>query len=208
MSIGILGRKLGMTQIYTEEGQAVPITVVEAGPCPIIDIKTPDRNGYSALAVGFGDAKVQKMNKPMKGIFAAAKVDPKKVVREFRVDNTDEFTVGQDITVDLFETGEKVNITGWSKGKGFAGVIKRFGFGGNPATHGVSKTHRKPGSSGGSSYPGKVFKGKTMPGRLGNERVTVKNLLVVAVDPGNNLLLIKGAIPGARNALVMVTKQG
>ena len=208
MSIGILGRKLGMTQIYTEEGQAVPITVVEAGPCPIIDIKTPDRNGYSALTVGFGDAKVQKMNKPMKGIFAAAKVDPKKVVREFRVDKTDEFTVGQDITVDLFETGEKVNITGWSKGKGFAGVIKRFGFGGNPATHGVSKTHRKPGSSGGSSYPGKVFKGKTMPGRLGNERVTVKNLLVVAVDPGNNLLLIKGAIPGARNALVMVTKQG
>ncbi len=208
MSIGILGRKLGMTQIYTEEGQAVPITVVEAGPCPIIDIKTPDRNGYSALTVGFGDAKVQKMNKPMKGIFAAAKVDPKKVVREFRVDKTDEFSVGQDITVDLFETGEKVNITGWSKGKGFAGVIKRFGFGGNPATHGVSKTHRKPGSSGGSSYPGKVFKGKTMPGRLGNERVTVKNLLVVAVDPGNNLLLIKGAIPGARNALVMVTKQG
>ncbi len=208
MSIGILGRKLGMTQIYTEEGQAVPITVVEAGPCPIIDIKTPDRNGYSALTVGFGDAKVQKMNKPMKGIFAAAKVDPKKVVREFRVDKIDDFSVGQDITVDLFETGEKVNVTGWSKGKGFAGVIKRFGFGGNPATHGVSKTHRKPGSSGGSSYPGKVFKGKTMPGRLGNERVTVKNLLVVAVDPGNNLLLIKGAIPGARNALVMVTKQG
>lgn len=208
MSIGILGKKLGMTQIYTEEGQAVPVTVVEAGPCSIVDIKTPDRNGYSALSLGFGEAKPQKLTRPVKGIFDAAKVEPKKVIREFRVDKTDEFSVGQEIKVDLFEAGEKVNVTGVSKGKGFAGVIKRYGFGGNPATHGVSKTHRKPGSSGGSSYPGKVFKGKTMPGRMGNERVTVKNLEVVAVDPGNNLLLVKGAVPGAKNALVMVTKQG
>lgn len=208
MSIGILGKKLGMTQIYTEEGQAVPVTVVEAGPCSIVDIKTPDRNGYSALSLGFGEIKPQKLTRPVKGIFDAAKVEPKKVIREFRVDKTDEFSVGQEIKVDLFEAGEKVNVTGVSKGKGFAGVIKRYGYGGNPATHGVSKTHRKPGSSGGSSYPGKVFKGKTMPGRMGNERVTVKNLEVVAVDPGNNLLLVKGAVPGAKNALVMVTKQG
>jgi large subunit ribosomal protein L3 len=208
MSIGILGKKLGMTQIYTEEGQAVPVTVVEAGPCSIVDIKTPDRNGYSALSLGFGEIKPQKLTRPVKGIFDAAKVEPRKVIREFRVDKTDEFSVGQEIKVDLFEAGEKVNVTGVSKGKGFAGVIKRYGYGGNPATHGVSKTHRKPGSSGGSSYPGKVFKGKTMPGRMGNERVTVKNLEVVAVDPGNNLLLVKGAVPGAKNALVMVTKQG
>jgi large subunit ribosomal protein L3 len=197
-----------MTQIYTEEGQAVPVTVVEAGPCSIVDIKTPDRNGYSALSLGFGEIKPQKLTRPVKGIFDAAKVEPRKVIREFRVDKTDEFSVGQEIKVDLFEAGEKVNVTGVSKGKGFAGVIKRYGYGGNPATHGVSKTHRKPGSSGGSSYPGKVFKGKTMPGRMGNERVTVKNLEVVAVDPGNNLLLVKGAVPGAKNALVMVTKQG
>lgn len=208
MSIGILGRKLGMTQIYTDEGQAVPVTIVEAGPCPIVDVKTPVRNGYSAISLGFGRVKPKRITKPAKGVFDAAKVEPQKVIREFRVENSEEFSVGQDINVELFEAGEKVDVTGVSKGKGFAGVIKRYGFGGNPATHGVSKTHRKPGSSGGSSYPGKIFKGKTMPGHLGNERVTVKNLEVVAVDPGNNLLLVKGAVPGAKNALVMVTKQG
>ena len=134
--------------------------------------------------------------------------EPKKSIKEFRVNDPHEYEIGQDVTVSIVEVGEKVNVSGKSKGKGFAGVMKKFHYGGNPATHGVSKTHRKPGSSGGSSYPGRVFEGKTMPGRMGDEKVTVKNLSVVAVDPGNNLLLIKGAIPGARNSLVMVFKQG
>jgi len=207
MSIGILGRKLGMTQIYNEEGHAVPVTVVEAGPCPVIDIKTMDRNGYSSVTLGFGELKAHKVTKPIKGFFEKIQMDPVKTIKEFRVSDTGEYQVGQEITVSIFEVGDKVNVSGKSKGKGFAGVMKKFHYGGNPATHGVSKTHRKPGSSGGSSYPGRVFKGKTMPGRMGDEKVTVKNLSVVAVDPGNNLLLIKGAIPGARNSLVMVFKQ-
>jgi len=207
MSIGILGRKLGMTQIYNEEGHAVPVTVVEAGPCPVLEVKTPDRNGYSAVTLGFGELKPHKVKKPAKGFFDKIQVEPKKNIKEFRVNDPAEYEIGQEVTVSMFEVGDKVNVSGKSKGKGFAGVMKRFNYGGNPATHGVSKTHRKPGSSGGSSYPGRVFKGKTMPGRMGDEKVTVKNLSVVAVDPGNNLLLIKGAIPGARNSLVMVFKQ-
>lgn len=208
MSVGVLGRKLGMTQVYDEEGRVVPVTVVQAGPCPVVEIKRPEKDGYSSLKIGFEEVKPHKLNKAERSVFEKRDLAPCRILREFRVSDASEYEEGQVLTVSLFETGEKINVVGTSKGKGFAGVMKRHGFGGAPASHGVSKTHRKPGSIGGASYPGKVFKGKTMPGRMGNERVTVKNLSVVAVYPDNNLLLIKGAIPGARNSLVQVVKQG
>ncbi|WP_286846387.1 MULTISPECIES: 50S ribosomal protein L3 [Aminobacterium] len=207
MSIGILGRKLGMTQIYNETGQAVPVTVIQAGPCPVVALRTPDKNGYSAVLLGFGEMKPHKLTKPVKGQFDKVNVEPQRYLREFRLGSVDGYEIGQAIDVSLFKEGEKINVVGMSKGKGFAGVIKRFNFGGTFATHGVSKTHRHPGSSGASSYPGKIFKGKTMPGRMGGERVTVKNLTVVAVDTENNLLLVKGAVPGTRNGIITVYKQ-
>lgn len=208
MSLGIIGKKLGMAQIYSEEGKAIPVTVVEAGPCPVLTIRTEETNGYSALLLGFGAIKPHKVIKPMKGFFEKAKSEAKRWLREFRVDNVDDYKIGQSIDVSIFENGEKIDATGVSKGKGFAGVIKRWHFGGAPATHGVSKTHRKPNSSGASAYPSRVFKGKKMPGQLGNEQVTVKNLTVVAVDVENNLVLVKGAIPGAKNGLVLLHKKG
>ncbi|WP_024822569.1 50S ribosomal protein L3 [Aminobacterium mobile] len=207
MSIGILGRKLGMTQIYNETGQAVPVTVIQAGPCPVVALRTPDKNGYSAVLLGFGEMKPHKLTKPVKGQFDKVNVEPQRYLREFRLGSVDGYEIGQAIDVSFFKEGEKINVVGMSKGKGFAGVIKRFNFGGTFATHGVSKTHRHPGSSGASSYPGKIFKGKTMPGRMGGERVTVKNLTVVAVDTENNLLLVKGAVPGTRNGIITVYKQ-
>ncbi|HDH97847.1 50S ribosomal protein L3 [Thermovirga sp.] len=208
MSVGILGRKLGMTQIYTEDGFAVPVTVVEAGPCVIVDIRDEQKNGYNAIVAGFGEVKSGKLTKPYRGVFEKNNLEPKRWLREFRVESVEGYEIGQEIRVDIFEKGEKVNVTGKSKGKGYAGVMKRHNFAGGPASHGSSKFHRQPGSAGGSSFPGHIFKGKTMPGRLGNERVTVKGLTVVDLDPENNLLLIKGAIPGPRNGLVMIHKTG
>lgn len=207
MSMGILGRKLGMTQIYDEKGQAVPVTVVEAGPCNIVAVRTMESNGYSSVSLGFGDVKPAKLNKPYRGIFEKNGLEPKRWIREFRIDSTDGLEVGGVVSVALFEEGDTVHVTGKSKGKGFAGVIKRHHFKGGPASHGASKFHRQPGSSGASSSPSHVFKGKTMPGRMGGDRVTVKNLSVAGIDPENNLLLIKGAVPGPRNGLVMIRKQ-
>lgn len=207
MSIGIVGKKMGMTQIYNEQGQAVAVTVIQAGPCPIVDIKTPDKDGYSALVVGFEDVDSRRLTKPEKGLFNKAKVDPKKTLREFRLDALDEYAVGQELTVGLFAEGEAVHVCGVSKGKGFAGVMKKYHFGGSCSSHGASVVHRRGGSSGASSYPGRVFKGKAMPGRMGGERVTVKNLTVVAIDTDNNLLLVKGAVPGAKNDLVTLYKK-
>ncbi len=208
MSIGILGKKLGMAQIYNEKGQAVPVTIIQAGPCPVVDLKTPDRDGYSALVLGYGEQNPRALNRSKKGLFEKAGIDPKRTLREFRVDSVDEYSIGQDINVTLFEEGEVVDVSGISKGKGFAGVMKRHGYGGSHATHGASLVHRHGGSIGASAYPGKVFKGKKMAGRMGNEKVTVKNLLVVAVDSDNNLLLVKGAVPGAKNGLVTLFKRG
>lgn len=207
MSLGILGVKVGMTQIFDEEGQAVPVTVVEAGPCKVVALRRPEVEMYSAIVLGFGKVKAHRLNKPMLGVYKKAGIEPKRWLREFRVDDVKGYEVGQTIDVTIFEVGEVVDVTGTSKGKGFAGVMKRHGFGGGPASHGASLFHRRAGSSGASSSPSHVFKGKTMPGRMGNERVTVKNLKVVAVDKENNLLLIKGAIPGPRNGLVMVHKK-
>lgn len=206
MSLGILGQKLGMTRVYDQEGHVVPVTVIAAGPCPIVDIRTPEKNGYSALVLGYASRKQNRVNKPMKGAYERAGIAPCRWLREFRIDNVADYKVGQSIDVSLFTEGEAVRVTGTSKGKGFAGVIKRYGFHGLPASHGVSVSHRKPNSSGSSTYPHHVFKGKTMPGHMGDVRVTIKNLTVVAVDKENNLLLIKGAVPGAKNGLVLVRK--
>jgi large subunit ribosomal protein L3 len=207
MSLGILGQKLGMTRIFDDDGKSVPVTVIAAGPCPVVDVRTPEKNGYSAILLGFGEVKASRVNKPMKGTFDRAGMAPCRWLREFRIDNAADYKVGQAVDVSAFASGEEVSVTGTSKGKGFAGVMKRYNFGGLQASHGVSVSHRKPASSGASSYPSHIFKGKTMPGHMGNERVTIKNLTVVAVDKENNLLLVKGAVPGAKNGLVLVHKQ-
>jgi large subunit ribosomal protein L3 len=207
MSMGILGRKIGMTQIFDEEGKAVPVTVVEAGPCPVLAVRTQEKNGYTAVVLAFGAKKAKRVQKPMKVVFEKAGIEPKRWIREFRIDDVTPFQPGMDVTATIFEAGESVDVTGVSKGKGTAGGMKRYGWGGGPASHGQSKWHRRPGSSGAHSYPGRVFKGHGNPGRMGNERVTVKNLKVAAIDAENNLILIRGAIPGARNGLVMVRKK-
>ena len=207
MGIGILGKKMGMTQIFDSEGQAVAVTVIAAGPCSVVAIRTPEQNGYSAVLLGFGAVKPHKLSKPVRGLFDKNKIEPRKVLREFRLDKAEGYEVGQEIRVDLFEAGEKVDVSGISKGKGFAGVMKRHHFGGQQFSHGTSVEHRHGGSSGAISYPGRVFPGKRMPGHMGSDKVTVKNLTVMAVDLENNLLLVKGAVPGAKNSLVALYKK-
>lgn len=209
MGIGMLGKKIGMTRIFDSEGRSVAVTVIAAGPCPVVAVRTPEQNGYSAVLLGFGDVKAHKLSKPEKGFFDKAGVEPKKTLREFRLcdacDNN--YQVGQEIRVDMFEAGEKVDVKGVSKGKGFAGVMKRHHFGGQQFSHGTSVEHRHGGSSGAISYPGRVFPGKRMPGHMGSDKVTVKNLTVMAVDLENNLLLVKGAVPGSKNGLVALYKK-
>ncbi|HEY8394756.1 MAG TPA: 50S ribosomal protein L3 [Thermaerobacter sp.] len=208
MGVGLLGRKLGMTQIFDEEGRAVPVTVVQAGPCVVVQKKTEEKDGYRALQLGFGEVKESKVNKPMSGHFRKAGVKPVRYLREFRLDDDEDdqrYEVGQELTVELFSAGEYVDVTGISKGKGFLGPIARHGFGRGPMSHG-SKYHRGPGSLGSSTFPGRVFKGRKMAGRAGGERVTVRGLQVVRVDPARHLLLIKGAVPGPRGGIVSIRK--
>ncbi|NLC07779.1 MAG: 50S ribosomal protein L3 [Syntrophomonadaceae bacterium] len=202
MSKGILGKKLGMTQVFSETGQAIPVTVIEAGPCVVLQKKTPNQDGYSAIQVGFGDIRESLVNKPMKGHFQKAHVKPLRHIRELRTDEVEGFQVGQEIRADIFAPGELVDVTGTSKGKGFAGGIKRHGFHRGPMKHG-SKYHRRPGSLA-AKGPGRVFKGRKLPGHLGAVRVTVQNLEVVRVDAERNLLLLKGAVPGPRRGLLVV----
>lgn len=199
---GILGKKLGMTQIFTEEGIVVPVTVVEAGPNVVTQVKTVEKDGYNAIQVGFEDAKEKSLNKPQKGHLAAANV-LKKYLKEFRVDAVEEFTVGQEIKADLFAAGEKIDVTGTSKGKGFQGPIKRHGQSRGPESHG-SRYHRRPGSMGACSFPGRVFKNKKLAGHMGSVKVTVQNLEVVKVDADKNLILVKGAIPGPKGSMVTI----
>lgn len=205
MAKAILGRKLGMTQIFTEEGQVVPVTVVESGNNVVVQNKTVENDGYNAIQIGFGAIKESKANSPMKGHFAKAGVAPVKFVREMRLENASEYNVGDTIGVDIFSAGELVDVTGTSKGKGFAGGIKRHNFARGPMGHG-SKSHREPGSTGAmiSGHGGRVLKGKKLPGHMGSEKVTVQRLTVVRVDADRNLLLIKGAIPGPKKGLVVV----
>lgn len=199
---GILGKKLGMTQIFTEEGIVVPVTVVEAGPNVVTQVKTVEKDGYNAIQVGFEDAKEKSLNKPQKGHLAAANV-LKKHLKEFRVNTVEEFTVGQEIKADLFAAGEKIDVTGTSKGKGFQGPIKRHGQSRGPESHG-SRYHRRPGSMGACSFPGRVFKNKKLAGHMGSVKVTVQNLEVVRVDADKNLILVKGAIPGPKGSMVTI----
>lgn len=201
MSKGILGKKLGMTRIF-QDGKVIPVTVIEAGPCVVTQIKTKENDGYEAIQVGFSPVKENKVNKPTKGHFAKAGVEPLRYLREFRVDNVADYTIGQVIKLDIFEDGEKVDVIGKGKGKGFAGVIKRHNYHCGPMSHG-SRFHRRPGSLG-AMGPARVFKGKPLPGRMGGNRVTVQNLTVAKVDVDRNVILVKGAIPGAKKGLVTV----
>ena len=199
---GILGKKIGMTQIFTEHGEVIPVTVVEAGPVVVTQIKTTENDGYTAIQVGFQDAKEKSLNKPQKGHLAAANT-LKKHLKEFRVDSVEEYTVGQEIKADLLAAGELIDVTGISKGKGFQGPIKRHGQSRGPETHG-SRYHRRPGSMGACSYPGRVFKNKKLAGHMGSVKVTVQNLEVVRVDADKNFILVKGAIPGAKGSVVTI----
>ena len=204
MQKAIIGKKIGMTQIFDESGKVIPVTVVEAGPCVVSQKKTVENDGYASIQIGFGDMKAQKVTKPMRGHFAKADVAPKRTLREFRVENIDAYNVGDLIKADVFEAGEKVDITGTSKGKGYVGVIKRWNFGRLKESHGSGPVARHGGSIGMCSDPSKVFKGKKMAGHLGAERVTVQNLTVVKVDAENNLIAVKGAIPGPNGGTVLI----
>lgn len=201
----IIGRKLGMTQIFAEDGSAVPVTVVEAGPCTITQIKTPERDGYSALQIGFGTRKAKNVNKPMRGHMEKAGKGYFQVLQEVRVDESGDYQIGQAISTDVFEVGERIDVIGTSKGKGFAGTIKRWGFKRGPSTHGC-KNVREPGSTGMATFPGRVLKGKRMPGQKGNKRITTMNLKIVDIRPEQNLMLVKGAIPGSSNGIVFIRK--
>lgn len=203
MKKAILGTKVGMTQIFGENGELIPVTVVLAGPCTVVQKKTTETDGYEAVQVGFGDVKEKKLNKPQKGHFAKADVANKKYLREFRLDDCSALNVGDEIKADIFEAGEKIDVTGISKGKGFAGPMKRWGLHRGPMTHG-SGYHRGSGSMGACSNPGRVMKGKKLPGHMGVVRVTVQNLEIVKVDTENNLILLKGAVPGNKGGLVTI----
>ena len=203
MQKGIVGKKLGMTQLFDANGKVVPVTVIEAGPCVISQKKTVENDGYEAIQVGFGDMKASKVNKPMKGHFAKADAAPKKVIREFRLENINDYNVGDIIKADVFAEGDKVDVTGTSKGKGYAGVIKRWNFGRLKETHGTGPVHRHGGSLG-VIDPARVFKGKKMAGHLGAERVTVQNLDIVKIDAENNIIAVKGAIPGPKGGIVVL----
>jgi large subunit ribosomal protein L3 len=204
MMKGILGKKLGMTQIFDENGVVIPVTIIEAGPCYVTQKKIEEKDGYSAIQLGFGELREKNLKKPIAGHLKKSDSSPLKYLREFHITDPDEYQEGQKIDVSIFKVGDKVDITGTSKGKGFAGVVKRHGFRGGPKTHGQSDRWRAPGSVGAGSTPGRIFKGTRMAGRMGNQRVTVQNLRVALVDPDKNILAIKGAIPGGKNGLVII----
>ncbi|HOQ07463.1 MAG TPA: 50S ribosomal protein L3 [Clostridiales bacterium] len=204
MSKFILGKKIGMTQVFDENGIVIPVTVIQAGPCAVVQKKTVENDGYTAIKLGFEDVPEKKLNKPELGLFKKINVTPRKYLREFRTEDVDKFEVGQLINVaDMFTSGDRIDVTGISKGKGFQGVMKRFGSSRGPESHG-SKYHRRVGTMGAGTNPGRVFKGKKLPGHMGMERVTVQNLDVVRVDGERNLMLVKGAVPGPKGGLVIV----
>src|SRR3984893_3352910 len=201
---GILGTKLGMTQVFDETGQVVPVTVVQAGPCVVTAVRTPDNDGYSAVQIGFGEINPRKVTKPVAGLFEKAGVTPRRYVAEIRTEGASEYTLGQELTAELFAAGQRVDVTGKSKGKGFAGAMKRHGFKGLSSSHGTQRKHRSPGSIGACATPGRVFKGVRMAGRMGGDRTTVQSLTVHPVDAERGLLLIKGAVPGPSGRVVFV----
>ena len=203
MNKGIIGKKIGMTQIFDENGLVIPVTVIEAGPCTVAQVKTTETDGYNAIQLGFGEVKAKHINKPEMGHFAKSKLEAKKHLREFRLDDISNIKVGDEIKADIFQVGEKVDIQGTSKGKGFQGVIKRHGQHRGPMGHG-SMYHRRPGSMGPTSTPGRVFKGKKLPGHMGHVTVTIQNLDVVRVDMDKNVILVKGSVPGCKGAILKI----
>lgn len=203
---GIIGKKVGMTRVFDALGRSVPVTVVEAGPCSVVQVKTKKTDGYDAIQIGFEDKKEKRTTKPEANHFAKAGVKPKKMVKEFRLQAEGSFSPGDELKVALFAEGDRVSVVGWSKGKGFQGVVKRHGFGGGPKTHGQSDRLRAPGSVGQSSYPSRVFKGLRMAGRMGNRKVTLKSRRVIRVMPEKNVIMIEGAVPGAPNSMVLISK--
>lgn len=203
MKKALLATKVGMTQIFNDNGTLVPVTVLQAGPCVVTQVKTVENDGYNAVQVGYGDTREVLVNKPRKGLFAKAGVANKKFLREFKFENTADYKVGQEIKADIFAEGDKIDATAKSKGKGFQGAIKRYNQSRGPMKHG-SKFHRHAGSNGAATSPGRVFKGKHMPGQMGNVKVTVQNLEVVRIDTENNIILVKGAVPGPKKAMVMI----
>ncbi len=204
---GIIGRKLGMTRIFGEDGTAVPVTVIEAGPCVVTRIRTAERDGYEAVQLGFEKARRKSLTKPEAGQFDSVKLAPRKELREFKVADPSSYEIGQEVTVDIFEPGEIIDVVGWSKGKGFQGNVRRHNKKIGRRTHG-NRNHRKPGSIGQSASPARVWKGRKLPGQMGNQRVTMKRLSVVEVDAGKSLLLIRGAVPGCNSGLVLIKKTG
>lgn len=204
---GLIGKKLGMSNIFTEDGQLVPVTVVEAGPCVVLNVRTKELNGYEALQLGFGTKKEKRVNKPLAGQYKKTGLTPASIVKEFKNFSASDYKVGDKIGVEIFAEGEKVKVTGKTKGKGFQGVMRRHGFGGvGGTTHGQSDRLRAPGSIGASSYPSRVFKGQRMAGRTGFEQVTVANLKVVKIIPEKNIIMVKGAVPGSINSIVEIKK--
>lgn len=203
MQKAIIAKKIGMTQIFMEDGTLVPVTVLEAGPCTVTQVKTVDNDGYSAVQLGYGEKKAKHTTQPLQGHFKKAGVDFKKVVKEFRLENAETYEVGQEVKADTFVAGDLIDVSGVSKGKGFQGVIKRHNQSRGPMAHG-SKYHRRPGSMGAASYPAKVFKGKKLPGHMGAVNVTVQNLEVVRVDAEQNLILVKGAVPGPKKSILTI----
>ena len=203
MKKALIGKKVGMTQIFDENGVVIPVTVIEAGPCVVAQVKTLENDGYEAVQLGFGEVKESKVNKPVKGHFAKANVTAKKHLREFRLDSIEGIKVGDELKADVFAAGEKIDVQGTSKGKGFQGVIKRHGQHRGPMGHG-SMYHRRPGSMGATSTPGRVFKGKKLPGHMGRVTVTIQNLDIVKVDMDKNVILVKGSVPGAKGSILKI----
>lgn len=201
----IIGKKLGMTQIFAETGEATPVSVIQAGPCPVVQVKTPETDGYSAIQIGFGETKARRVGKPLEGHFKRASTALCRVLKEVRVPDAMQFKVGDVIDVKIFEGAQRVHVAGISKGRGFAGTIRRYKFKRGPETHGC-KNVREPGSVGQNSTPSRIFKGKRLPGRMGGEKTTVKNLKLVLVDAENNLLFVRGAVPGANNGFVFIRR--
>ena len=203
MKKGLIGKKIGMTQIFNEEGKVIPVTVIEAGPCVVSQVKTEETDGYNSIQLGFGAIKESKVNKPERGHFTKANIAPARYLREFRVDSIEDVKVGDELKADIFMAGDKIDIQGTSKGKGFQGVIKRHGQHRGPMGHG-SMYHRRPGSMGSTSTPGRVFKGKKLPGHMGAETVTIQNLEVIKVDVDKNIILVKGSVPGAKGSILKI----
>ncbi len=205
--IGLIGKKIGMTTIFAEDGRAVPVTILKAGPCEITQVKTPEKDGYTAVQLGFDPTKETKVSKPLQGHFKNAGTKAYKKLKEFRLEKNGDFEVGQVLTVEQFEIGDKVSLSGVSKGKGFQGSIKRWGFHGGPKTHGQSNKFRAPGSIGQSSSPSRVFKGMKMAGHMGSRNITRSGSLVVGIDPNENLILVRGTAPGPRNGYLIIRKR-